>query len=114
MSELTSEAETILGEERGKHRKLRATLHHLNVSFQSEQSFVFIKYLIRQFETLKSLLIILTFQTELENKSKESEELSELTSIYSRKVTKLENSLKSEKNKEDESYIEITFPLAAL
>ena len=50
----------------------------------------------------------------MEHKSKESEELSELTSIYSRKVNKLENSLKSEKNKEDESYIEITFPLAAL
>ena len=50
----------------------------------------------------------------MENKIRESEELSELTSIYSRKVKKLENSLKSEKNKDDESYIEITFPFAAL
>ena len=33
MSELTSEAETILGEEQVKQRKLLATLHRLNVSF---------------------------------------------------------------------------------
>ena len=33
MSELTSQAETILGEEQVKQRKLLATLHRLNVSF---------------------------------------------------------------------------------
>ena len=34
MGDLTSRAETILREEQGIQRRLRARLHHLNVSFQ--------------------------------------------------------------------------------
>ena len=51
---------------------------------------------------------------ELEEKNRESQELSDLASIYSRKINKLQTSLKAVRDKDDESYIEITIPFAPL
>jgi len=53
-------------------------------------------------------------QNELNSKEAEAQEYSELTLFYSSKINKLEKQLKEEKNKDGESYIEVTFPFTPL
>ena len=53
-------------------------------------------------------------QAELDLKELESEERLELAASYLNKITKLQKELKDEKSKDDESYIELTYPFSFL
>ena len=56
----------------------------------------------------------MSLQNELNSKEAEAQEYSELTLLYSSKISKLEKQLKDEKNKDGESYIEVIFPFTPL
>ena len=50
----------------------------------------------------------------MEERNAESEEFEEISLVYSKKISQLEKQLSKEKNKDDDSYIEITFPFTPL
>ena len=58
--------------------------------------------------------IVQIMQAELKSKEMEAEEFSELATHYLNKITKLQRELKDERSKDDESYVELTFPFNAL
>ena len=54
------------------------------------------------------------YQAEIASKEAEAQEYSELSLLYCSRIQKLERQLKEEKSKDDESYIELTFPFRPL
>ena len=54
------------------------------------------------------------YQAEVDSKEAEAQEYSELSLLYCSRIQKLERQLKEEKSKDDESYIELTFPFRPL
>ena len=56
-------------------------------------------------------LLLYYSQLELDHKEAEARESAEVAAMYSGKLSKMEKKMKDEMNKEDESYIEITYSL---
>jgi len=66
----------------------------------------------QQNKELKNKVLLL--ETQMEERNAESEEFEEISLVYSKKISQLEKQLSKEKNKDDDSYIEITFPFTPL